>query len=414
MRKRERTRLAKDHPIILAPQPRADYFHNATIREGGLLDLAKCSRLTRNDFLPVALRIAARVDSWCEEPRCRRFFDRLYAGFVVNPSANAFAVWDPAGHILAVNTGLVWLLHELFCTLFSHPLFAPEIGGGSGDAEPFDSIRQGFWPQSGIVHESPLGVFFRSHPRATNEHRQLVAVTMSQMAVEFAFYHELGHLVGGHAGFIAASAGTNGIHELDTRPAGAGIPIPLRRALEFEADNFAVQAAIANRLMLKYVDTTETYPGESSPFERAYYCWSMALAGVFRLFSQQGLDIAGYDSRTHPHPLARALAAGLYAVGSTAMPEMPQRERFIDLCCRAPLDLARYWRQFQIPGHQFDTVADEGLLYDAERQLGSAIETLIPLQQELSRFAQADVLEAITKGAHPDSDILRSIRKGDL
>lgn len=274
-------------------------------------------------------------------------------------------------------------------------------------------MSSGFFPDDGIVENSLYGLTFRHHPKPFNEQGAALASIISDMAIEFTFYHELGHLLGEHSAFVAQGDSAKAFHELSALRENTGTSITLLHALEYEADHFAIQTALSNGLMLDYIDETSSafYSpnnlalGNSRWIELSYYCWAMAVSSIFRLFSQQGLDIATYGSRTHPHPLTRAVAVGLWVSLLTALQGVSNRDWIIDVCARAPLDLSRYWREFKVPGHQYDPVANRDLLEDAAVQLASAIETILPLQEQLSRFERVDIIEVLTNGARTDPSL---------
>lgn len=393
-----------DNPLILGPHLKAEIFNQQTLADGGLLDLSLCSDEVQIEFYPAASRIDSRLELWRSRPDCQMYFNNLYTGFIVNPSVNAYAYQDDKQNVLAINSGLVWLLHELWFTFFSHPDFLNLIAGEKTNP-PFCTLQKGFSSNQGIVGETSDRIIWRSHPRPFNDFRLLLSLVMSQMSIEFVFLHELGHLIQGHSAFLRLNDPSFRFNELESSRRSSGIDAKLFQAIEYDADGFAIQASLSNRIMLDYFEQHLEHKlgiGESSPKEMAFYFWAMAISGVMRLFSQQGLAISQHQSSTHPHPLLRAIAITFTAATSTALKDDPDKERIINLCCRASLDLADYWHKFQIPGYQYDPVADENLMMESATSLHSAGQVLKNTGYERTRYVEEKIDKVICNGAKVD------------
>lgn len=396
------TTVAEDHPFVLGPQPRAMRFHQATLVEGGLLDLGG---RPNQEFLAVGSKISAHLSEWLRP--CKFFFDRLYAGFVVNPAPNAFAVRDGEDLFIGINSGLVWLMHEVFFTLFSHPNFLPDLGGQADANVPFEHLEAGFSTHAGLA-SVPGGLVSRSHPPTFNDVRDSLAFTTAQMAIEFTFYHELGHLVCGHPGFPGTRVGLEQFHELSTRGDRADLSgAEVAQALEYDADCFAVQVALANHLMGQYFHVPEqAIQGYPTDLELSYYCWALAVSALFRIFAQHKPAIADSEATDHPHPLLRSLLITVTVATSTAIKEHPFRERIIELCAAAPRDLAYHWRDFRIPGHQYDPVLNPALFESARAAGHSAALALDQTAHARDYRMERSVHDTLTRGARLDARLL--------
>ena len=390
--------------MILGPHKNADKFNQQISSYGGLLYVTQCLDGTKIEFLPVASHIDSIVRLWTEDAECRDFFNTINAGFIVNPVLNAFAYVDGSTKVLAITSGLVWQLHELWFTLFSHPEFLKDFGGKNINP-PFSKLHNGFNPVYGNVSDSSKGLLWRPHPRPFNDFRLALAHIMSQMSIEFVFYHELGHLIGGHSKFLKEINPLFRMNELESKRRNSKINKELLQAVEYDADGFAVQVSVGNGVMLKYFERQQNTPShkeEVNVKELAYYLWAMSLAGVMRLYSQQGRTIAEHELATHPHPLSRALAISMTIATSTALKDDPDKERIIDLCCKAAYDLSGYWRKYEIPGYKYDTVEDDNLLMKVVESTNYATKVLKDSYITRKKYEDEHILNIVRNGAYVD------------
>ena len=388
--------IETDHPLILGKQPRSEYFHYATKDYGGLLDLARCDFASQADFSLATHRIKRSLDFWLERNDvCSKFLGDLNVGFIVNQTPNAYAIWRPTKSIIAITSGFVWLINDLLLTLFSHPSFLTIFGDPSKELANFNKCPDGFAVRGAVLDNSSRGLFLKPHAMPIDDVRHLYAREIASLVIEFAFYHELGHLLSGHSAFLATQCDAPAFAEMSKTGEIAGLSLSLLRALEFEADHFAVHAALGNGLMF------ESAPDNDSDLQARYGLWAMALALTFRLFSQSGRTVNETNALRHPHPLSRSSIVSSWVYAATKL-KFGDREKASVWCGYYSMLISQQWKEFQLPGHQFDPLARGDHLDDVAPQIASAIELLARFAERATPYRRVDVSSIITNGSETD------------
>lgn len=370
-----------DNPVILHPSnPRFRAFKEAVGELGQPLEIDLFPEASAYWFVPAAWRIGRRLETWRRNRVSSGLVEQLHFGFYEAREENAFALYTPGSHVIAISSGLVWALHEMFFTLCCHPAFLPTLGKNPTFEAPFDSLPTGFRTSTGLLSDGMGGFRYLRHPQPPNRFRVELSLIMSQMAVEFVFYHELGHLLLRHSSLLAKSS--ESLIEMGATRDSCSSDSRLSHAIEFEADGFAIQAGLAQRLMFEYIDQTDMVEGQASPREISVATWGLAVCGLFRLLSQHGRSILDNDrSSTHPQPLLRGMYVPIHAMHSSAMKSTSDCERLIELCVWSSRHLADCWHKFQIPGYKHDPFIDSRLMEDYKASFFSIADRIEELRQ---------------------------------
>ena len=406
--------MLEDFPLIHGPQKRADAFHLATLSEGGLFDFDASTPQTQFDFKEAIRGISELIKRWYEFPNCKKFLDILHAGFVVNSEPNAFSLSAPELNVIGIYSGLAWVINEMWATLLCHNNFLPEIEHNkSFDKREIESrLRTGIFVTDGFLTETDHEMQWREHPwRHLSDSRLSIAAVLSAMSIQFVFYHEMAHLLLGHAEYVTAKTGVS-LHELERRRRNIPVPPYELQGLEFEADGVATCIALGSSSMLRHFSDEKTRdPRWMLSF---YYVWGLSVEGVFRLFSQSTWDLVTYQISTHPHPFARGYGNWLNVLGNSSLEHHPLRENILNEYAKAMTDLAKYWHQFKMPGYDSDPIHDPNLwrTHDgyrlAEGLLVRAVRALQNTRDERAKFELPEIRAAFTFGSEVLANLIKA------
>lgn len=143
-------------------------------------------------------------------------------------------------------------------------------------------------------------------------HRSALCNQLSRLACDFVIFHELGHVLAGHASVLEAQDLTLSELELVRRKAAPRVPVLTRQIWEYEADivgaGFLAHSAAVLIRELQKEDAPESARAIFGPKQIAVeQVASLAIITCFALFrfvrdSAQELDRESY----HPDPLVRA------------------------------------------------------------------------------------------------------------
>jgi hypothetical protein len=180
-----------------------------------------------------------------------------------------------------------------------------------------------------------------SASRPKDERRALVASALTEVAVAFCVFHEVGHVIGGHTGFAADRMGSGVVAEFG---AGTLLPCPrrlLRQVWEREADVIAAVMTIS--FMVNDANTRKHFAdcfGFPDDDDYPYHAFSVVLFALKILFLYLAqiparLDVRGY----HPHPLVRVTYLH-NAIRTTAVDDLDMDVEALDGLLDAATDQA--------------------------------------------------------------------------
>lgn len=144
---------------------------------------------------------------------------KVHFGFVDNSRLNAFAFHEEKSGcgFIAVHTGTICLIYDLFYRLLSRPDVLPNLGNSRAER-----LRRPYCSE-GIVNDfSKLSVLGNhlggrlAEVFPIDEVRKTHAESLSLIAFEFAIIHELAHLAAGHSEYKNAKAKSPLLFELQT------------------------------------------------------------------------------------------------------------------------------------------------------------------------------------------------------
>lgn len=243
---------------------------------------------------------------------------------VDNTSLNAFATNHADCDCICVFRGALEHIYGTILGLLSTPIFFPKIGDVNNEVHP-ENLPGGRFPPVLLLRnisdadlKTPL--FFPN-----DQTRVTLALVLTELALEFLIYHEIGHVVGGHLDISRYGTHTATIAEFQhaVRPDGC----TFQHLLECDADAFACHVT-------SYVHTHE----QNAAMLRDLLCaeWQskdlilltylMAIGVLFRTLYPSAPSVLGADKSSHPHPAVRAclvasstMARGLHDGSITSM-----------------------------------------------------------------------------------------------
>lgn len=335
----------------------------------------------------------ANLVEWISEevPEARPLLERVRMGYVCNALPQAFIERKPDIYVIGVHSGLVDVIAQAVFTFFSSGDTFTRIGGPATewagearfrlrhpkDEEPIDvekALGAGFnpWAVRGLEGG---GYRFPEFPTPMNQERDRAAHLMACYAIEFAFLHELGHLLAGHfEQFTGVATITDGAAKSPT-----SLSKDENHILELDADSMAVQFAAAGGLIAPLpwstpafrnlfrdassLASTPMYPGEFQPgggfFDRNTLCylWSAATSLLMLSFAQHEIPVRQWPSNDHPHPLYRVLHF-VSTLQSCRMGNDPVFSDALNSWGESLRDLIQAWTAHQVPGTKLLRLAD--------------------------------------------------------
>lgn len=260
-------------------------------------------------LLAVHSRLADLRD-WAEKDLYDKNPKPLEFGFICSSELNAFAYTskpeDPIKlDFIGLNVGAIGTLHNTFNRILSRPESFPHVGHPeleTTDREtiPFlstDVLKSGFSFQA---PNCPIRTYF--------------AGELAQLATEFLFLHELGHLRNGHADFARIKLGFDHIPEAFDSKEERNENL-VWQTLEFDADAASLMLC-ASQVHTRYqiVSSGRAHPIENlnSAFQSLYGTFDSAIHALtysvyvaFRLFNLSEWYWMSQPNSFHPSPLFR-------------------------------------------------------------------------------------------------------------
>jgi hypothetical protein len=281
-----------------------------------------------------------------KEPWCRR---PLKVCIVDNDDLNAFAYTDGTSDYVVVFRGAVECIYGTFLCLFSTRTFLPTIGDPSAeDADlELDRHRLSRMPllrNDGIIQ---TGRFHLPNDPA----RQLAAFLISESAVEYLLYHEIGHIVGGHLDMTSAcqcqQPRFRTSDEADARSAAIQI-------LECDADAFA--GHVTSWVSMAHHIDENLYKNLNSPqwtpqeLEMLAYITSVGV--LFRILDFSApVEVETYSS-DHPHPAVRCFFVVSCAFARAVVTEKLSQDRAIEILFATIRNIEEVWANLMLPGQR--------------------------------------------------------------
>jgi hypothetical protein len=357
---------------------RKDVFENRNADKGGLLDIDNSFGETLFLYHKLYERITKFLEVFSDSKECKKVLNGLYYDFVYNPSPNAFCRKIGAEYFIGLNGGLIELIHHIVFALCSEPTFLPDIGDPQVEVSVGGEFyERGFETKKQIASANDSLILYVPHRIPKSTSRKLLACFISELALEYVFLHELGHLMIGHLEKASDKEGNAFISELSS--SDEILKRKEKQFFEYEADGFAILFSLCRNSMAPFFYSEQTTSiFRIHPKEMSYYCWYFAMCLVLRVFAQNDYTIHQYISKTHPHPQSRKLGNWMTLMLSKVVNSDPDKDRILDLCAKADYDLSNYWKQFRIPGYNYDS-----MLGNINQELVFSIDAIIPIAQKI-------------------------------
>ncbi len=252
---------------------------------------------------------------------------RIKTQFVHLDHANASVGRTERGYQIEIAAAFPALLHALFAKLMGDASLLPWMEIGEAEAIS-QNVAFALDPHDLHKHETSA---VRSAP-----HRDRAALTLSDVAAQFVFLHEISHILAGHAALLPEN-GKARLQELRlVRPASQPDAAALRNQ-EFEADT------IGAGLLVEYVEAiaSEAQSASPDPALRAMvghpkiareHSTALAIVAVYGLFRYlRGTASALERNTSYPDPMVRAFCVRDVMVHRMAQRHAFDRELFTDL-----------------------------------------------------------------------------------
>lgn len=252
---------------------------------------------------------------------------RIETRFVHLDHANASVSRTAVGYRVEIAGAFPALLHALFAKLMgdAHVLRWMEIRDAAAVSQ---DVAFALDPRHLYRHETSL---VRSTP-----HRDRAALIMSDVAAQFVFLHEIGHILAGHAALLPDDDKAR-LQELSlVRPAQQPDSAASRNQ-EFEADT------IGAGLLVEYVEAIASEAQSPSPDPAlremvghpkiaVEHCTALAIVAVYVVFRYLRGTTGALDmSTSYPDPMVRAFCVRDVVVHRMAQRHAFDRDLFTDL-----------------------------------------------------------------------------------
>lgn len=147
---------------------------------------------------------------------------------------------------VGLSYGVLANLFACFMGLLSHPEVMPHIGDSSNTQCRFTKVERGlvdFTYESDLIKKcTPVSKGFPLWNYPKDEDRILYAILLADISYQFILYHEWGHLIGGHLGFLNKALNLHELSELEMDSKAGENTLgtiqgePIRKVMEFDAD----------------------------------------------------------------------------------------------------------------------------------------------------------------------------------
>jgi hypothetical protein len=249
------------------------------------------------------LRYWDYLTKYVKEPAYHEVLARTYLDFVRNDTLNAVASRQASTYLIGCYKGAVYNISFFFRVILTHPDILPKYGDPSQEVRWYENLASCDW-------RMPLPIIIRSIPHISRPKtewpcdplRKNLAQQLATFAIDFLFFHEMGHLVNRHIDYVRDRYGCD-FEELNAR--GGRYRSPDFRALELAADSFAVGEIASIGL---FRDRLPKAKGKVNTFispSEALRVWTLAVGFLFLLFDPYPLGLEDYSSSSHPHPAVR-------------------------------------------------------------------------------------------------------------
>ncbi len=244
----------------------------------------------------------------------------IHFDFVDCSQLNAVAFAHDSFGYVGIFRGTIYLLHDVFCRVFSHPAMFLRAGNISVEMiRPihFEKLCDDY---EYVKSQRPPDVDPVGHVLPIDADRCNYAAFTALIAIDFLSEHELGHLCFGHPEYLNR-LGIEIISELRLKK-GSGHPGNLTaQALAYQADHFALSTSLGAAMRSEFpsIPNPQTTQGKMCRL----LLWQFAIMTTFWMFGLE-FDENDMDAEEHPFPVVRiaAIQAATHSLLRQKFPEL--------------------------------------------------------------------------------------------
>lgn len=236
------------------------------------------------------------------KPLYTRYLKQFHFDFIERQSLNAIASSRDEVGLVACHSGSFDNIASFFTLLLSHPKVLPGVGDPSREKDWILSLKDCDWSASWSAILENIDMRETPPPNyPIDPDRALFAHSLAILAMDFLFFHEIGHLVGGHLEFLRGDAKVGGLEEVAFNARSRLTPLDYQ-ALELNADSHAVVTMTREWFMLPDIlPESWTFTTATEAIESLV----LAMLSLFIMFDRTASSVKYYDSARHPHPAVR-------------------------------------------------------------------------------------------------------------
>ena len=285
-------------------------------------------------------------------PKLRHFLDKVEFAFTYSKNINAHAWATTSGSNIIITQGLVRYLEMIVLQLFA----VKGLLKGFGEDQFERSLADGmpilaFQPES--IPISPAQPETTTYRLPVTRQRNILAQICIEFALEFVFWHELGHCACGHSSFLKRTFGIDMVGEI-------GDVIQTVDALR-EASHAAEYQADLVGIVLAYQAASK---GPADEIEKKLLLRSFSIDLMFWIFTQRApLD---NTSPTHPHPQVRSYYKWQFL---TSLFSKDERGRLAFLAKALNFEIRNAFEVLGTPGAQWSWLDNHDVIYGECRTL---------------------------------------------
>jgi hypothetical protein len=205
---------------------------------------------------------------------------------------NAFAFTEENLNYIGLNAGTLFLIRDSFFSLFSTPVFLPNIGDISNEKNTIENFKENYFENLKTPN------YNRLMPKC--ETRKRCADYLTDIAIKFIYYHELSHIKFCHTSYQEITFGLKRVYEF------AKISKKIDehfddRSMEIEADSGGMVFTLIYLDFLKSNGILDEFK-EYHP----YLLWIYTIETLFKLLNPNG-HYKDYENDSHPNNFIRTL-----------------------------------------------------------------------------------------------------------
>lgn len=228
----------------------------------------------------------------------------IYFDFIDSPSLNAGATKFKAKYYIGINSGVHFLLIDMFNKIFASKNNLPLLGNITEESsENFELNR--------IFNEGPaLDTSKTDFITPKDPDRNIYAIQYFHFAMDFMILHEIAHITFGHVDYVQNQISLLLWTELEYEPSQSNGVMPSRAQLmELQADTFATInfLMLAENLVSKNTTMQKIQNMIFQNIETFLEHWIFAIYCQFRIVNFKRLDTSEAKLLSHPPPTVRIL-----------------------------------------------------------------------------------------------------------